>query len=561
MSLNPNQQIIVDTRGHLAVVAIPGSGKTHTIIARAIKLLNENPSYKLAMVTFTRAAALEMIERLGEGVDMDRIKVNTFHSIALEQLRNSGRQVKTIAGGEQNAFIFRAINSTGSKYKLDVIREAVEHYNGMLYPKEDIFPCFDVFKEYKKLLTQHDCSDFADLARDCALGLKDGTVTPLDATHLLVDEFQDSDNTQYHWIMSHHNNGAEITIVGDDDQSIYGWRGGMGFKGFVDFQKETGAKAYALDTCYRCRPEILVLADNLIQHNKKRIPKILKASKESGGVTRSLEFADELNEADEIAKYVAGNPQDWAVLGRTNRILDKVQATLNSHQIPCKRLGGRSIWDTQGAVLYMAGLTAIGGGPTRGLENLLVWANESEMMVQTINREMKNTTFDHLPTHVIEEMGQAGRMMQKAWCAWRSEIRKNNPGAAIDGLVNWMKTAMPKKESDINFASIVSDRVKKMNPQLSLPQRVSRLRDAVKAERDDGVPKVTLSTMHSSKGLQFNSVWLPSINHGVIPSTNSEDIEEERRLLFVGITRAEEKLYISHKKGEASEFIGQIVNC
>ncbi len=351
--------------------------------------------------------------------------------------------------------------------------------------------------------------------------------------------------------------GIEVTVVGDDDQSIYGWRGGLGFNGFVDFQKKTGAKALALDICYRCRPEILEVADRVIRNNVARIPKTLIASKSRGGDVQFRYFGDKHIEADAIADEVGKNPGQWAVLARTNRVLDDVEAALQSAQIPINRLGGKSIWENPAIVLYMGALVSLHGGPSRGLENLIAWAEEREVTLQKLHNSLKGMEFDYIRGSLAKDYCLNTRQLQESWSDWRKELRIGKIAPVLSGLVQWMAHAQPKRKGDVKMAEVAMGVLSRMDESLTLKQRIDKIRRGIMIQRSkDERGAVTIATLHSSKGLQFPRVWIPGLKEGTLPSDSNEDIEEERRLFYVGITRAEDQL-ITSTSDVASRFLAE----
>lgn len=586
MSLSEEQVAVVESKGHTMVVAIPGSGKTHVIIERCRKLIECEPSLRIAMVTFTRAAANEMVERLGKDPRCKTVKANTFHSFAIAQQRKAGGNKTMVMGGAQAGYIFRAMNKEGyGPNSYDEVSEAFEHFNRMLTPapgplqvdekrerkkenekdkkknanisEHDQY--WDVYTAYRDILEENNSIDLADIARECVFGMRNGTTQPLPVDHLFIDEFQDTDEIQYAWISEHIKAGICLTIVGDDDQSIYGWRGGMGYQGFVDFQNETRSKAHSLTVSYRCRPEILEVADRLIRKNKERVDKNIRAKKEPGGKVQFLQYADRDHEAEAIGKAIAADPEGgWAILARTNSVLDKIQAQLDGRDIVNKRLGGKSLWEGQGATLFLGVLSSLCSTRQVGAHNILAWMRVSDPEISRFLKEARlNGGGEYIRDKDIRSYHNAIKGLIGLKRAMKPKIKRNEVAEVCRGVYKWMESSSPPSKA-LKVAGIVADIFPRMYEGLPIEKKIEKLRKIVKQEREEKGVKVVLATMHSSKGLEFKKVWLPALNNGVIPAEKSVSDEEERRLLFVGITRAEEELTVSWSKIEASPFLGEI---
>jgi superfamily I DNA/RNA helicase len=559
MSLSEEQKAVVNAKGQVMVVAIPGSGKTHTIIHRCEKILNDHPHKSIAMVTFTRAAATEMTERLAKRGVKKAVRAQTFHAFALQQMKEAKTKRRLATPGEQVGYQFQAMNrvNTPGSDEYEVAKEAIDHYNTMLTPKDDGGEYWELFRIYKEILSDKGVADFGDLARDCVHAMRSGEIKPLAVDYLFIDEYQDCDEIQYAWIMEHIKTGIEVTIVGDDDQSIYGWRGGMGYSGFVDFQRDTKADAYALTTCYRCSPEILELASDLIERNEDRVQKTMRSQKEEKGSVHLYQYASRSSEANSVAEIIAGDPgSQWGLLARTNGILDKLQLALNSFNVNCNRLGGKSIWERPGSTLYLGVLSAVCQGRIIGIANILAWIGVSDKEIKRFTRhvnEQGGLSFVNVET--ASSYSPPVQRLIKTGKNWRSMFREDRDAELCTSIYDWLKEEKDGKGKDLGLMGVVADLLPGMYGKISLDMKLDRLRDFIRSSKTKDAASVTLATMHSSKGLEFQKVWILSVNEKIIPSENSDCLEEERRLFFVAMTRAEEVLVVSWELDKRSKFI------
>ena len=184
-------------------------------------------------------------------------------------------------------------------------------------------------------------------------------IKPYYGTHLLVDEFQDTDRAQYEWIKQHAKTGMITTVVGDDDQSIYGFRNAEGYAGMMRFKTDFNAQLISLPINYRCAPEILYPAARLINQNKERVEKDITAFQKPGGKVEILNFATRDDEIDAFVETVKDNPNSWAILGRTNKILDIVELYLKDEGVNYRRTAGSDFWDKKITGVYLGTLVSI----------------------------------------------------------------------------------------------------------------------------------------------------------------------------------------------------------
>ena len=294
MQLNKEQAEAVSANGHVMVIATAGAGKTAMTIAKVAHILRSDPSARVCLVVFNTAAGEEIRSRLKrQGVPTDRIITGTYHALALRQLRNAGIKVNLAVGaslyqvlneawamsGEPGAF--EDIGSTIDKYKTDMRA----HTAPAEFRSEHVGePEYTLYEAYQELLIRYKLKDFTDLIVQSVLGMATGAIKPLPMSHLLADEFQDTDPIQMTWLhLQASLNSATMTVVGDDDQTIYEFRHALGYSGFVSFRETYKASQVTLGRNYRSRSEILDLANTLIHCNEQRLAKSLVSERGPGG--------------------------------------------------------------------------------------------------------------------------------------------------------------------------------------------------------------------------------------------------------------------------------------
>ena len=342
--LNSEQREAATERGHCLVMACPGSGKTRTLAVKAALLLDSEPLARTCIVTFTKDGASELKRRTidildGDAASGNRLIAGTFHGLCYRMLSKVRKiNLKNIVSdAEQFHYAERAL----AEVKIfDVDKHAalslIEHARSLPHLADarakllaDVY--LDIMRRNGKL-------DFSDLVIDTIAGLESGAIPPIPAAYMLIDEFQDTDWLQYRWARQHSANGTKITVVGDDDQAIFGWRFAMGYEGMMTFADDHDAHRVVLGHNYRCRSEILDAAGRVIVYNINRVPKTLVAAKGPGGSVGCDEYATIADEALAILdafRDFASEDYSAAVIGRTNRSLKTIEAVLKPAGIPC----------------------------------------------------------------------------------------------------------------------------------------------------------------------------------------------------------------------------------
>jgi len=583
--LNHAQQEAVRVNGHAVITACPGSGKTTVLKHRAAFLLKTKPDSVLCGVTFTSESAAELDSRIRAEVQDagTRVVCGTFHSLCKRQLTKAGHKFVLVNDLQQAELMKRAFFDTveETKCSMDDAIKYIEHIKAQsdpILPLPKSTPIVLVYHRYQELLRQMGAMDFSDLLVECVRGMANGSVAPVTTengivTDMLVDEFQDTDEVQLAWVMEHVRQGAVVTIVGDDDQSVYGWRRALGFEGLNRFKKDTNATHIALNLTYRCSREIITHAAKLIVHNTERVEKSLETANKERGEVRVQRFNSRSDEVSGLMRAIilSGTPGDWGVLARTNAQLDEVEQALKVEEIRYVRSGGTSFWEMPAPALFLGVCQSLGAGDMIGVDDLLRKCGVSEGNISKIHKACNSKKagaldrFLHGALATEPESKDKLGMARKRLAEWRVMIAKGEAKMAMEGLALFIRKNHDLKAFPMTPKMIARDQ--KMLEQCvgtlsklsgNMQSRLATLRNFEKQNSDtkDG-EAVRLMTLHSSKGLEFDRVWILGCEDGVLPSAKSP-VEEERRLFFVGMTRAKRFLHLSlsfEKANDPSPFI------
>ncbi|MFM0154882.1 ATP-dependent helicase [Paraburkholderia sediminicola] len=558
--LNPQQREVAQMRRHCVAIACPGAGKTKTIAAKAALLLVD-PATTVGAVTFSKDAAVKLrdrILRVASPSAKPRLIAGTFHSLAFRQLGQRGGARRDIASdGDRTGLLARVLTEMGLNWKVEEAVPVIERIKTNFGRVEQGTTEAQLYEAYQEALARNGKIDFQDMLRLAVAGMEKGVIEPYAFTDLLVDEFQDTDPLQYRWVELHANAGARVTVVGDDDQSIYGFRAALGFRGMESFASAFDAQRVVLGSNYRCRSEILEAADRLIRHNEDRIPKLLRAERGAGGTVDTQRFDDEY--IDAVAALEALQPrlaagQSCAILARTNRILDPIEAVCRSHGVPYFRASGQSIINRPQGALMCNLLEIVQGTKVNGLDAVLGHSGMSSAHLAALHRDMgpalvQRQKKDLVTLGLPEDTATAYRAFMKRLSEWRSLRERKFYSLALEGVQEWMLT-YAKTDPEIRSIQATYDVVSRLNGTFS--ERIEFLR------RDNNKPvegALVLTTMHSSKGLEWDHVWITRAEENVVPDDKSPE-SEERRLFYVAMTRAREGLTIATiKKNPVSRFV------
>ncbi len=542
----------VMANGHCLVTACPGSGKTRVLSTRAKRLLTEFEG-NLLLVTFTRDAANELKERALKEAGLayrSRIGAGTFHALAMKQLNRSGIRLRIASDRDRKTILRQVLDDLDTvAFSMD---EAIEMIDAIKCVEDS--PLLrddrinDLYQGYVDRMRDAGASDFSDMINLAIDGMRNGRVKPYPLRWMLVDESQDLDEMQLLWVIEHIKAGVEVTLVGDEDQSIYSFRGAMGYGGMQRFAREFGAQQIALPLNYRCAPDILEPAARLIHLNTDRSDKPIVAASRVRGVVDIQRYPMRMDEAAAVLDAVRAEPERWAVLARGNRQLDAVELMLTSADVPFRR-ADRGFWTRKEPAVYLSLLKSILDGKMIGVHSALQWAGVPNDLIDQhepgFPEVLASKPDKDLNNLALEAMIRLARVFP----AWRLQA-SDRPDLVLNVAADWMLRYVDEDKGDpILWAR---DAVRRLKG--SLAQRIAAI------ERESG-PKVTepgvsLLTLHASKGLEFPSVWMVGCEEGNIPSPKSE-LPEERRLFYVGMTRAKSTLVISTsaEAGEVTRFI------
>ena len=591
-SLNDRQkEAVVNTDGPMLILAGAGSGKTKVLTTKVAYLIEEkniDPSNILA-ITFTNKAAKEMKERIFklEGNSAFYIQISTFHSFGLKILKENCELLGyeknfTILDSDDSLSIIKKImkelNIDANKYNPKAIKNVISNNKNeiidpekySLYVNTDFDEiALEVYRKYEKSLNINNAVDFDDLL---ILPLKlfnnnPGVLQKYQEKYkyVFIDEYQDTNEPQYILSKMISAKYKNITVVGDADQAIFTWRG-ANYKNILNFEKDyKDAKVVLLEENYRSTKTILNAANNVIKNNKVRKEKNLWTQNEEGSKITYYKAFDEKDESNyvvnEIKKLIEKgvNPKDICVLYRANAQSRTVEEAFLTSNISYNIVGSYAFYnrkEIKDLIAYLkliynnkddVSLLRVINYPKRGIgnkaiENLAIKSNvldkslyevidsgkelEFKNMIEEIKKEESHLTLTELIDMVLDKSGMKKSLEDEK--SIEADIR-------LENLEEFKSIA---KAMEIN-EGIVS--LEELLDKLALVSDVSE-------QKNDNEDKVTLMTMHAVKGLEYDYVFVVGVEEGLFPHSNSlesnDELEEERRLCYVAITRAKKKLYL-----------------
>lgn len=606
-NMNKEQsEAVRTTEGPLLIMAGAGSGKTRVLTHRIAYLLDEKDvsPYNILAITFTNKAAKEMKERVQAlvGEEAEVIWMSTFHSMCVRILRRDAdrigieRNFTIIDPTDQKSVIkdvLKRENIDPKKYEPKIfIGEISKLKNDLLTPAKAEAEADDfysrmvatVYKGYQQQLVRNQALDFDDLIMT-TIRLFERVPDVLDFyqnkfQYIHVDEYQDTNTAQYTLVNMLAQKFKNLCVVGDSDQSIYGWRG-ANIHNILSFEKDyPNARTIFLEQNYRSTKTILQAANEVIRHNTERKPKGLWTANQQGEKIHYYEAMSERDETEYVVREIFKQQKkgkrykDMAVLYRTNAQSRVLEETFLKSTIPYVMVGGQKFYDRKEIKDLLSYLRLIANSaddislqriinvPKRGIgpssvEKIATYAADHELTMfdalaevdfiglskkvtqaaaefyQLMSNLMQEQEFLEVSEIVDEVLEKSGyREMLKREQSIESRSRLENIDEFMSVPVDYEKNTPLEEQSLINFLT-----------DLSL------VADVDEANLEDGV---TLMTMHSAKGLEFPIVFIIGMEESIFPhiraiqSENDHEMEEERRISYVAITRAEEELYLSH---------------
>ena len=608
VALNPAQREAVEHgTGPLLVLAGAGSGKTRVLTARVARIVDALgvAPHRVLAVTFTNKAAGEMRERIGRllGEAPRGMWIGTFHGIGARLLRlhadRVGRTAEyTIYDEDDTLTVVRRLMErekvSAKEFAPKAIVAAISDAKNALVPPEE-YAALAMTPLAKAAAAVYAALEPA-LRASNAVSFDDLLVLPVQMlrahdelrahyasrfVHVLVDEYQDTNHAQYEFVRLVAGADGNVAVVGDDDQSIYGWRG-ADIRNILDFERDyPGAKVVRLEENYRSTPAILALANVVIAQNAGRRGKTLRATHPAGEAVTLLKALDDRDEADAIAELIETRrmnlrerPSDFAVLYRTNAQSRAIEESLRRRSVPYRLVGAVRFYDRREVRDLLAWLRLAANpaddeafrraitAPRRGIGDAtveLLAGIAREQSVPLLEMARRAGTLDGVRPATREALAEVVRLADR--------FRESAAEASVDALLIEILRATGYDEAlraegpegldrlDNVHAMVegAAETVADDGGELGLRPLDHFLQKAMLVTAADqlgpGAEAVTLMTVHTAKGLEYPVVIIAGLEDGLFPLARAFDdpamLEEERRLLYVGITRAQRKLVLS----------------
>jgi DNA helicase-2/ATP-dependent DNA helicase PcrA len=610
--LNKEQQEAVKhTEGALLIMAGAGSGKTRVLTHRIAYLLKEkdiSPRNILA-ITFTNKASREMKDRVNQlvGQGGEQIWVSTFHSMCVRILRRDidrigySRNFTILDSGDQltvmrqilrnlkidpKKFDPRAMLAQISNAKNELVtHESYSNKVGNFYERQ----VAQIYEAYQKMLVKNQSLDFDDLIMQTT-HLFERVPEVLEYyqrrfQYIHVDEYQDTNHAQYYLVKQLANRFQNLCVVGDSDQSIYRWRG-ADIANILSFEKDyPAARVVFLEQNYRSTKSILAAANKVIERNTGRKPKNLWTENEDGQKINYFQGSTEREEAlfvvDKIQDLLHSkkySPHDIAILYRTNAQSRAIEDTLVKSTISYQMVGGTKFYERKeikDMIAYLRLITnpdddlsfeRVVNEPKRGIgatsiDRLRIYATENEISLYQTIKEVDFTGVTPRAANALSEFDAllSSLIQQQEFLSATDMVEEVLQRTGYEQMLKNEQSieSLSRLENLEEFMTVTKDFEKTNEEDQSLVSFLTDLAliadiDSVDEEDPDHEEKITLMTLHAAKGLEFPVVFLIGMEENVFPHSRSmmddEEMEEERRLAYVGITRAEQELYLTHAK-------------
>lgn len=634
--LNDSQkQAVLNTEGPVMILAGAGSGKTRTLVSRIQYLLDEKQvsPYRVLAVTFSNKAAREMRERVcsDNELDLGAIQITTFHSFCARVLRNEAQFLGlsrnfTIYDTSESKSIIKSILGKRGINQKEIHPNEVQYYLDGLknlgyyskcndpdindeIDKDDLF--FDFFEEYEMELHRSNAADFGGLITG-VLNLFDNYPEVLERYqkrfhYVLVDEYQDTNRAQFKLIKLLSQEKRNICVVGDEDQSIYSWRG-ADIRNILDFEKVfPDTNLIKLEQNFRSSKNIIEAASCVIAKNVQRKGKDMWTDNEQGDSIQIIESQDDRLESEFVSDEVKGlikkgiDPTEIAIFYRTNAQSRIIEDALRKESIAYRVVAGIKFYERKEIKDLLCYLRAVVNDkdslaisriintPTRGIGARTLRKIEDEAVKLDISLwEMINLLVDDYETYKHLKLSSKVKSGLREFTSLIHEAkileeRKTSPAVIYEKLLHestYYKSLEAEKTYEAagrieNLEELLSA-IKQYEELESDPNLVGFLETIAldtNGDEEETAAQVSMMTIHGSKGLEYHYVFVVGVEENIFPSFQSLDageeaIEEERRLFYVAMTRAMKRLYISFAHGRmlwgqvrfngASRFIDEI---
>lgn len=598
-NLNEEQlKPVMDTEGPVLVTAGAGSGKTRLLTHRIAHLIDLNVKpYQILAITFTNKAANEMRDRLAKMIpDARELWVFTFHAMCGRILRRYISLLGygsnfTIYGETEKEHTVKRLLKEKPNLPDDIAKRIMWHisnakndgttpddYYAPNESVEDIDLITDVYSEYEGELKKNNALDYDDMLLKAYQLLRDFPDVRdyyNEKFHYIhVDEFQDTNVIQYRIVKLLGARRRNIFVVGDEDQCIYGWRG-ANFSNIYDFTRDFPCKVYKLEQNYRSTKKILELANTLIKNNTTRLDKVLWTENPDGEKPCFFTAPGETNEADyvfgRIRELVAEgyNYADMAILMRINALSRSFEERFLQYGVPHKIFGGFKFYERKEIKDLLAYLSLVVNPadeeallrvinfPKRGIGDGAV--NQLRNYAKLYNRTTMDVILDidrneELPAALVKKVTPFMYVV-KCLAEQQGKVPLDELVKYLVRMLNLREVYAEDTEENFNRKQNIGSFVEAVrqfgeaNPDATLSDYLQSVTLYSDTDEMDSSDCVTIATVHSAKGLEFKVVFIVGLEDGIFPLNRSIDspseLEEERRLMYVAITRAMEKLYMT----------------
>ncbi len=602
LKLNEMQKIaVLSNSKHILVTAGAGSGKTRVLTERILNLINckyINPDNILA-ITFTNKASSVMKERLSKkGLNVSRLWISTFHSSCVRILRENASK---LSGYNSNFTIYDEADKNkvvteilknekieDDKFKKNLLFhisnyknkfQSLENYLNDHYFEKDIEEIIEFIKKYENKMRENNAFDFDDLLQKTYLLLSSNenvlNYYRNKFKHILIDEFQDTNEIQYDFVKLLAGNDNNVFVVGDEDQCIYSWRG-ANYKNISNFTKDfDNVEIIKLEQNYRSTKKIIEGANKIISKNIQRIDKKLWTDNALGEQIEYKKCYDEREEAENVASTIYSlhnfnnyNYKDIAVLVRLNSLTRNIEEKLLNYGINYRVYGGMKFYDRLEIKNFLAYLKVL-----NNIKDDVSFAK----IANWPKRNIGEATIENL-----KALDSSKSMLENLLNVQNYDVK----GATLTKLLNlqYLFLDFIKQKDELNLVDLVEYIIEKLNLEsflnkdeedknrmLNIEQLVLSIKEYYKNNEDASLSSylqsvtlvsdmdsynededcVTIATVHASKGLEFKCVFIIGLEDGIFPLYRQDsdcDEEEERRLMYVALTRGMERLYLSSCK-------------